>query len=59
MQMDEEIELAFKAGVEWTMENVYCNIVLPRPTDDCISLDRNIEDGIQEYINGNLKPNKS
>lgn len=53
MQMDEETELAFKAGAEWVLENSYCDGLGE------IELDRKIIDGYIEYINGNFKPNKS
>ncbi len=48
MQLDEELELSFKAGAEWAMENAYCDL-------DGVSLDRDIVDGYIEYINGNSK----
>lgn len=47
MQLDEEIEKAFKAGAEWAFENTWCN------RDEEIEMDRDINEGIQEYINGN------
>jgi hypothetical protein len=58
MQLDEQIELAFKAGVSWAMENAYCRDMTGVSYAD-VDLDRNIEEGIQEYINGNSKPSKS
>lgn len=52
MQLDEQIELAFKAGGEWVLDNAYAH-------GDYVELDKDFNEGIKEYINGNLQSTES
>jgi len=58
MQLDEEIEKAFQAGVEWALENSYCRD-RGGYGDAYVEMDRAMHEGYAEYINGNSKSGKS
>ena len=57
MQLDEEIEKAFKAGYDYAMDNAYC--ARDGRYDEYIAAESTCNEGFVEYINGNLQSTES
>lgn len=52
MHIGNSLGRAFKAGAEWVLDNCYAD-------GNSVELDKDIDDGLKEYINGNFESSEN